>query len=133
MPHLIVEYSANLEPHLDIGAVVVALHAAALRTGVFPIGGLRVRASRRDIYCVADGHPDNAFIHVMARIGAGRSDEVRARAAAVIFESLKAATADVFAQRPLGLSFEIVEIDPVGSLKHNNLHEAVARRSSGTA
>lgn len=129
MPHLIVEYSANLEADLAMREVIDALHAAALETGVFPIGGVRVRASRRDIYKVADGHPDNAFIHVQARIGTGRTPEVRAKAAETIFERLKVMTADVYARRPLGLSLEIVEIDPVGSLKHNNLHEAVAARA----
>jgi len=129
MPHLIVEYSANLEPDLDMAHVVSVLHEAALTTGVFPIGGVRVRASRRDIYKIADGHPDNAFIHVQVRIGAGRSAEVRAKAAEEIFARLKEVTAETFAERALGLSLEIVEIDPVGSLKHNNLHEAVARRA----
>ncbi len=71
MPHLIVEYSANLERDLDIPRVVAAVHAAALETGVFPIGGIRTRAERRDVYAVADNHPDNAFIHVQARIGKG--------------------------------------------------------------
>ena len=71
MPHLIVEYSANLEPALDIATLVEALHEAALETGVFPIGGMRTRAARRDLYRIADGHADNAFIHVQARIGAG--------------------------------------------------------------
>ncbi|MDX2205056.1 MAG: 5-carboxymethyl-2-hydroxymuconate Delta-isomerase [Hyphomicrobiaceae bacterium] len=131
MPHLIVEYSANLEAALDMGHVIGALHAAALETGVFPIGGVRVRAARRDLYKIADGHPDNAFIHVEARIGAGRAPEVRQKAAETIFARLKAATAEEFARRPLGLSLEIVEIDPVGTLKHNNLHEAVARRAKG--
>lgn len=130
MPHLIVEYSANLEPDLDMAHVVSVLHEAALATGVFPIGGLRVRASRRVLYKIADGHPDNAFIHVQARIGAGRSPEVRAKAAEEIFARLKDVTAEAFAERALGLSLEIVEIDPVGSLKHNNLHEAVARRAT---
>jgi 5-carboxymethyl-2-hydroxymuconate isomerase len=129
MPHLIVEYSANLEPELDMAHVVSVLHEAALATGVFPIGGVRVRASRRDLYKIADGHPDNAFIHVQARIGVGRTPEVRAQAAEMIFAQLKAVTAEVYAVRAMGLSLEIVEIDPVGSLKHNNLHEAVARRS----
>ena len=133
MPHLIVEYSVNLDGDLAMREVIDALHAAALETGVFPIGGVRVRASRRDIYKVADGHPDNAFIHVVARIGVGRTPEVRAKAAETIFERLKAVTADVYARRPLGLSFEIVEIDPVGSLKHNNLHEAVAARAGKKA
>jgi 5-carboxymethyl-2-hydroxymuconate isomerase len=133
MPHLIVEYSANLEPALDMGRLVQALHEPALETGIFPIGGIRTRAARRDLYRVADGHVDNAFIHVQARIGAGRSAEVRQRAAEHIFARLKAETADTFAARPLGLTFEIVQIDPVGSLKHNNLHEIVAARRKGAA
>ena len=56
MPHLIVEYSANLERDVDIPRLVAAVHAAALETGVFPIGGIRTRAERRDIYQVADSH-----------------------------------------------------------------------------
>lgn len=128
MPHLILEYSSNLDQALDIAALVAALHEAALETGVFPIGGIRTRAARRDIYRIADSHADNGFIHVQARIGAGRTAEVRQQAAEHIFSRLKAETAEIFASRPLGLTLEIVEIDPVGSLKHNNLHEIVAAR-----
>jgi 5-carboxymethyl-2-hydroxymuconate isomerase len=133
MPHLIVEYSSNLESGLDIARLLTALHEAALETGVFPIGGIRTRAARRDLYRIADQHPDNAFIHVQARIGKGRTEEVRQKAAEHIFARLKTETAEVFAKRPLGLTLEIVEIDPVGSLKHNNLHEIVAARSKGAA
>ena len=133
MPHLIVEYSANLEQVTDIARLVGSLHEAALETGVFPIGGIRTRAARRDAYRIADGHADNAFIHVQARIGTGRTPEVRQQASEHIFARLKAETAEVFAGRPLGLTFEIVEIDPVGSLKHNNLHEIVAARRKGAA
>ena len=133
MPHLIVEYSANLERHLDVPHLVAGVHAAALETGVFPIGGIRSRAVRREVYAIADQHPDNAFIHVQARIGKGRAAEVRQKAAEHIFAVVKAETAKVFASRPLGLTFEIVEIDSVGSLKHNNLHEIVEARRKGSA
>jgi len=133
MPHLIVEYSANLERQVDIARLVVAVHTAALETGVFPIGGIRTRAVRREVYAIADSHPDNGFIHVQARIGKGRAPDVRQRAAEHIFAAVRAETAKVFAQRPLGLTFEIVEIDPVGSLKHNNLHEIVEARRKGSA
>jgi 5-carboxymethyl-2-hydroxymuconate isomerase len=128
MPHVIVEYSANLEPDLDIPELVAALHQAALTTGVFPIGGLRTRAARRDVFSIADGHGDNGFIHVQIRMGVGRAPEVRQRAAEVVFATLTAQTSEVFAARPLGLTLEMVEIDPVGSLKHNNLHEIVTAR-----
>ena len=58
---------------------------------------------------------------------------MRDKAAGHIFARLKAETAEVFARRPLGLTFEFVEIDPVGSLKHNNLHAIVEARRKGTA
>lgn len=128
MPHLIVEYSANLEADIAPAVLAKAIHEAALETGVFPIGGCRTRLARRDVYVVGDGHGDNRFIHVQARIGVGRTAEVRQKAAEHIFVRLKVVTADVFASRPLGLTLEIVEIDPVGSLKHNNLHEIIAAR-----
>lgn len=131
MPHIIIEYSANLDADLDMGALAAAIHAAALETGVFPIGGLRTRVARRDVCVIGDGHADNSFIHVQARIGAGRPADVREAAAALMFERLKAVTAEIFATRPLGLTLEIVEIEPVGSLKHNNLHEIIAKRQAG--
>jgi 5-carboxymethyl-2-hydroxymuconate isomerase len=124
MPHLIIEYSTNLDADLAMPALAAAIHAAALETGVFPIGGCRTRLVPRTNYVIGDGHPDNRFIHIQARIGAGRPPDVRQRAAEHIFALLKAETAAVFAQMPLGLTFEIVEIDPVGSLKHNNLQGA---------
>jgi len=133
MPHLIVEYSANLERDLDISRLVAGVHAAALETGIFPIGGIRTRAARREIYAVADSHAENGFVHVQARIGTGRTPEVRRKAAEHIFAAVKTQTAQAFASRPLGLTFEIVEIDPVGSLKHSNLHEIVEARRKGTA
>jgi 5-carboxymethyl-2-hydroxymuconate isomerase len=131
MPHLIIEYSANLEADLDIGALCRAIHSAALATGVFPIGGCRTRAERRDVYVIGDGHPDNRFIHIQARIGTGRTPETRRTAAEQIFERLKTFTARIFEERPLGLTIEIVEIDPVGSIRHNNLHDIIAARQSG--
>ena len=130
MPHLIIEYSANLETDLAPRALAEAIHQAALETGVFPIGGCRTRLARRDVTVIADGHPDNRFIHVQARIGIGRSAEVRQRAAEHIFSRLKAFTADIFIRAPLGLTLEIVEIDPIGSLKHNNLHDIIAHRAA---
>jgi 5-carboxymethyl-2-hydroxymuconate isomerase len=131
MPHLIVEYSANLEADLEPAALAKAIHEAALETGVFPIGGCRTRLARRDVYVIGDGHPDNRFIHVQARIGKGRTPDVRQKAAEHIFARLKSVTADTFDKRPLGLTLEIVEIDPIGVLRHNNLHDIIAARRGG--
>lgn len=127
MPHIIVEYSANLEPEVSPRRLVDALHRTALDTGVFPIGGLRTRAERRDVYAVADGHPDNAFVAVLARIGEGRDPATRRSVAEALMATLEVETADAFRSRGLGLTVEVAEIDGTASLKTNNLHERVAR------
>lgn len=131
MPHITVEYSANLEADLSPRRLVDALHRAALETGVFPVGGLRTRAERRDIYAVADGDPDNAFVAVVARIGQGRDAATRRRVAEALMRVLERETADAFARRGLGLTVEVQEIDGAASLKTNNLHERMARNSEG--
>lgn len=131
IPHLIIEYSANLDQDFDVNLLAAAIHEMALSTGVFPIGGTRTRLARRDVYVIGDGHPDNRFIHVQARIGVGRPPEVRQKVAEQIFAKLTDFTAETFRRKPLGLTLEIVEIDPVGAMKHNNLHEIIAARITG--
>jgi 5-carboxymethyl-2-hydroxymuconate isomerase len=128
MPHLIVEYSANLDEAVDLRHLVATLHAAALKTGVFPIGGIRIRVARREVYLIADGNKENAFIHLTARIGEGRDLATKRRAGEAIFAALCDELAPVFAARGLGISFDIVEIAGDLSFKKNNLHEHVAAR-----
>lgn len=84
MPHITVKYSANLEAQVSPRRLVDAIHRAALETSVFPIGDLRTRAERRDVYAVTDGDPDNAFVAVVARIGEGRDAATRKRVAATL-------------------------------------------------
>ncbi|MBM0205725.1 5-carboxymethyl-2-hydroxymuconate Delta-isomerase [Micromonospora sp. STR1s_5] len=131
LPHIIVEYSANLEPNLDPQRLVDALHRAALGTGVMPIGGLRTRAERRDVYRVADGDPSNAFVAVLVRIGEGRDAETRRRIADTLMQALETETREIFARRGLGLTVEVQEIDGTASLKTNNLHQHVKSRAAG--
>jgi 5-carboxymethyl-2-hydroxymuconate isomerase len=57
MPHIIAEYSANLEDRLDVQALVDALHQAAIDSKVAELVGIRTRAARRRHFRVADGKP----------------------------------------------------------------------------
>ena len=47
VPHLIVEYSGNIEDQMDLAGLLDKLHEAAAESGIFPLGGLRTRAERR--------------------------------------------------------------------------------------
>ena len=134
MPHIIVEYSANIREQIGPETLIQCIHEAALRTGVFPIGGTRTRAAERSCYRIADGHPDNAFVHIVLRIGHGRDLETRRQAAEEIFHDVCQFLEPLFQRTPLGISLEVQEIDPAVSLKKNNLHEHVrARQERGAA
>ena len=128
MPHLIVEYSANLESRLGLEALMAKLRDVAVSGGVFPLAGIRVRAARRDRYLIADGDPAHGFVHVMARIGKGRGESVRRAQAQALFDALRSHLEPLRHHQAggLALSLEMVEIDPVGSLKLNNLHERLS-------
>lgn len=132
MPHIVIEYSAGLGSRVDLPALLVQVHQAALATGVFPIGGVRTRAYSAENYLIADGHPDNAFVHLTVRVGQGRDLETRNRACKAIFDAACRHLAPVFDTRPLGISIEMLEIDPALSFRQNNLHAYVAQRGRTT-
>ena len=130
MPHQIIEYSANLESRMDIQALVDGLHENAMGIDGLPLGGLRTRAARRDNYQVADEHPDNAFVHMVLKLGHGRDQETKQRFGEAIFSALCHLLEPVSSTSPLAISFEIQEIDAVLTWKKNNLRDYMAKRSN---
>ena len=132
MPHVVVEYSAGLEERLNLDEFIAALHGAALQTGVFPIGGLRTRAYACSHCLIADGDPDNAFIHISLKVGHGRDLDTRKRACETIFAAACKHLSSLYERSPLAISLEMQEIDPVLTFKKNNLHDYVARRQKAS-
>jgi 5-carboxymethyl-2-hydroxymuconate isomerase len=130
MPHILVEYSANLEPRMDAAALVTAVHEAAIATGVFKVGGIRTRAARREVFRVADGSPDNAFVAVTARIAAGRDEETRRRVGKTIFDSLCGELQPIYETTPIAISVEVQELIEIGAFRRNNIHDLLKVRAS---
>lgn len=131
MPHLIVEYSANIENKMALDELLDKLHERAADSGMFPLGGLRVRAFRSEHYRVADRHPDNAYVHVTAIVGHGRPLDLRHRVSEKLFAVLTEHFEELFARSPLAISFNMREFDPLLNFKKNNLHEYVREREKG--
>jgi 5-carboxymethyl-2-hydroxymuconate isomerase len=133
MPHIILECSANVAERADLDALVRTVHASALETGVFPVGGTRTRLALRERYRIADGDPANAFVHAVLRIGEGRDAATKRAAGSRVFAALCAALAVAYEAGPLALYHEIQEIDGAFSFKQNNIHEYVAARGAAGA
>jgi len=128
MPHLIIEYSANVADDTEVSDLVVVMHDAALATGIAPLDALRTRAVAREHYAIADCEPSNKFIAVTARLGAGRTDSEKDS----LVEALMSALDDFLgeAQRTIMLSVEYQEIDPSRRRNKNNLRARIAERSN---
>ncbi len=126
MPHFVIEYSANLEPDIDLRAIVDAVHESAVESGLFKIGGIRVRTLKHEIYKIADGNPEHAFLHVRANILEGRAAEDREKLGNRALAAVDALLAKAHARRGIALSVEVSEIDHNMSFKKNSLHAQLA-------
>lgn len=122
MPHLTIEYSANLDARADIAALCRTLHTSMLQTGLFELGAIRVRALRCDDYAVADLLPENSFADMRLRIGKGRSLDEKHKAGEAIFAAATAHFAAQLASPHFALSLDISEIDAGLSWKKNAIH-----------
>jgi 5-carboxymethyl-2-hydroxymuconate isomerase len=122
MPHLDLRYSRNLEQAADIKALCDRLAEVMKAAGIFPLGGIRVRALACDAYAIADGHAANAFLDMELRVGVGRSEEDKRKAGEAIFAAAADALGALFDAPHFALSFEIREIDARLSWKKNSIH-----------
>ena len=125
MPHFTIEYSANLDKRVDMSRVVEVVRKAAVETGIFPLGGIRVRAVRCEHFAIADGRGDYGFLDMVLRLGEGRDLATRKKAGDHIFKALSAHLDPVFAQSKFALSFDMQINDKETSWKRNNIHEAL--------
>jgi 5-carboxymethyl-2-hydroxymuconate isomerase len=125
MPHFTIEYSANLDGRVDMGKLVEVVRKAAVETGIFPLGGIRVRAVSCEHFAIADGSAHFGFLDMVLRLGEGRDLATRKKAGEHIFEALSGYLDPVFASSKFALSFDMQINDKETSWKRNNIHEAL--------
>jgi 5-carboxymethyl-2-hydroxymuconate isomerase len=118
MPHITVEYSSNLASDLSISELIGQLHQTVVACGLFEPSAVRTRAAPRDIYLIADGAPQNVFVHILARIRAGRTAQDRQSLGESLLQSARQAIAKLPSSKPIALTVEVQEIDPEMLFRH---------------
>lgn len=121
MPHFHIDYSPNLEGRLDIPGLCVVLRDVAVQTGVFPLAGIRIRATAATHVVMADGNPDHAYLDLSIRLREGRTPEAKAKATQMIFDVLNTYCADVLENSSFMLSMEMRDIDATLSPKVSSI------------
>jgi len=123
LPHFIVEYTDNIKNEANISKLFEEIHKVLIaRDTVFPIGGIRSRAIEVNDYRIADGAEDDAFVHAVLKIGAGRSEAIKKEVCDALFEVMKDHFSFLMSNRYLALSMELIEFSEAGTYKQNNIH-----------
>jgi 5-carboxymethyl-2-hydroxymuconate isomerase len=131
VPHITIEYSANIAEHHDIDALVAAVHAAALANGLAALDALRTRAEARTQYRIADGDADHAFIAIAVAIGPGRDSAAKHRFLVDVLDAAETQLGRAEAS-PLAVawSIELREIDPEFRINRNHVRTRLQEKAS---
>lgn len=123
MPHFIIEYTDNIKEEANIPSLLEKINGVLIaRSDIFPTGGIRSRAIELHDYRIADGKEDDAFVHAVLKIGAGRSQSDKEKTCEELFHTLKDHFSELFKKRYLALSMELMEFSEAGTYKQNNIH-----------
>lgn len=111
MPHLTLEYSANLSEPANLQGFFAALHEALATLGI-ALDDCKSRATRSDSYRVGAGAPERAFAHLTLAILDRRSPETQRAAGELALRLLQ----DAFASTELDcdLTVEVREMRAAG-------------------
>lgn len=114
MPHIIVEYSANLAEGIDLQRLLLSFHDALARRGV-EIEDCKSRAYRCDVHRVGSGAPDRGFVHVTLAALAHRPPEFQREAGALLLGILQRSV--VTGDLDCDLTVEVRPMRPEGYFK----------------
>ena len=126
MPHLTIEYTANLDAHSDVGALCKALSHTLVTlkdpTGalVFPLYGTRVLAYPAAQFAVADGEQGRAFLYLKLRITPGRSADLIKTIGDTVLSAAREHLAPAMNKLPLRLTLHIDQTPPAYEGKFTN-------------
>lgn len=118
MPHLTLEYTANLD--FEVQPLLARLHEELVATGAVNLKGIKSRAIRHADYRIADGDPAYAFVHVGLLIREGRPLEIQQEATRRVMAVLKETFGARFENGYLSLSVDIKEMrEGIAQTLHN--------------
>ncbi|MFN2443109.1 MAG: 5-carboxymethyl-2-hydroxymuconate Delta-isomerase [Thermoanaerobaculia bacterium] len=91
MPHLVLEYSANVIDPPEMRPLLLELHRKLAGTGEFRIEDIKSRAIRHETFAVAEGDADRSFVTLDIQILEGRSDAAKEGLSFAVLEVLQKA------------------------------------------
>lgn len=91
MPHAILDYSANLAPHIAQKTLLIQIHRFVLDCGLFNPADVKSRAFMATEYLVGEKGTDGHYAHLRVYILEGRTPEQKLSLSQPLFDLLRAA------------------------------------------
>jgi 5-carboxymethyl-2-hydroxymuconate isomerase len=111
VPQVTLEYTDNIdEESISFHQLFAELHRALVDAAGVDIGNCKSRAVRLGTYCIGEGEPSNAFVHLAVGILEGRSAEVRRKLSERCLAVLKRHLARALDERKLQVTVEVREM-----------------------
>ncbi|CAL9394919.1 5-carboxymethyl-2-hydroxymuconate Delta-isomerase [Streptomyces sp. enrichment culture] len=111
MPHLVLEYSADIREDMDPAALFGRLHPAPADAGDFRLQDFKSRALRMDRYFIGDGTSEQSFVNLDVRTFGGKSTEARAAISQAALAVLAEAFAATLRETACDISVQVTELD----------------------
>lgn len=89
MPHLIIEYSANVRSLVSPAELVKIGHKVMIESGLFSIPDIKSRAYAAEDYLVGEKGNDGSFVHVTVYQLEGRSTQQKQDLSEALRDALK--------------------------------------------
>ena len=113
MPHLIIQYTPNIDTDLKVLSRTLNKTILSIRDKdgkqVFPEGGTRVMTFKADDMSVGDGEGDYGFMFLLLRIVAGRDPAVIKETGDRLLAAIKEHIEPAFSKFPMGITLNIEE------------------------
>ena len=117
MPHLVLEYSANVECPPELSRLFGQLHDILAETGGIRRANCKSRARIAQPYLVGSGGEADAFVHLEIRFLEGRPAEVKQAIGEASLDLLQAWFQDPLQRLELQITVEIQDIQRASYFK----------------
>lgn len=110
MPHIILEYSKNIDHDLNVNPFFDKLHQILEAELPTQLSSCKSRCVINDIFYVGNGHQNNAYAHLTIKILPGRSDKNKEQLGKIIIKSMDDFFKKYNSRLNLQLSVEILDL-----------------------
>jgi 5-carboxymethyl-2-hydroxymuconate isomerase len=123
MPHITIDFTANIATEIDQSNLVKTLQAAAHGMKIFPSNGIRTFARKQDHYAVGLDTGSEAFIQIHVRVSPDRTEELKKDIARTLFQAAETAMAQYFNERELAIQLEVSAFTGALTLRRNTINK----------